>query len=370
MNGARIKFYGLDRQYQTLKPELLDMIDKVYSSGNVLNGIYTERFEEAIAWRTNRKYAIAVNSCSQALMFAYVYYKKYPAQSKVALPALSCKSTLNAPKLAGFDIHYIDVDENGLMDLDLLNIKDDNIGIISYVNLYGNVIDYNKLAVISSFFSDRVPIIEDAAQSFGASYNGIPSGKLGHISCLSFGPTKNLPNYGSGGMILTDDPVVNSFCSAFRNNGSSSSRNFPLEYGTISKMSDSDSAEMIIKLSYFDMWQRRRTAIAEYYTQELSGYVNCPTPNEGVVHAWSKYVIKTVDQRPLIEYLDRYGIDTEIHYESTIAALNYYGGSAGLAMGEELTTRSVSLPIYPELTDAEVECVAKTVSKFYDKFLI
>lgn len=364
MSGLKkVPFTALDRQYKVLRDEIRDVMDEVYSSGRMLDGGHTLAFEEAIEKRTDRKFAISVNSCSTALLICYLHYAGSYPKKNVALPAYSFVATGNAAKLSGWNTTFLDVDTNGMMDLSLLDAHRDKLDVISYVNLYGNVIDYDKLKIIASFFNDLI-IIEDAAQSFGASYKGTPSGKLGNASVLSFDPTKNLPNYGSGGMILTDDKKLYAFAADFRNNGKASGHT---TLGINTKMSEADCAQMVVKLKHFDAWQARRTKIAQFYTDCLHVYVDCPKPNEDVVHAWHKYSIKTVDQFALRAYLKQAGIDTKVHYDTALPSYPAFMDTDGLfPMADQLAQQSVSLPIYPELTDNEVQHVVATIQKYYD----
>jgi dTDP-4-amino-4,6-dideoxygalactose transaminase len=234
-----------------------------------------------------------------------------------------------------------------------------------YVNLFGNIIDYDKLTVYRQMWSENdIPIIEDAAQSWGAYYRGVPSCKLGDISCLSFDPTKNLNNYGSGGMILTDDPEIWEMINDMRDNGKG---NEHINSGTNSKMSEADCAQMIVKLRYFEGWQARRKLIADYYTSELSNYVVTPDVHPNVEHAWSKYVIHHKDRMFLANDLSNAGIETKINYPKplhlhTLAFAYDIEYNIGILEGaEEFSKTCLSLPIYPELTDAEVEQVVETI---------
>lgn len=370
MHGSNIiPFFGLDRQYQTLRVELLETIDSVYKTGQMLDGEFTKQFEEQIAKKTNRQYAIAVTSCSLALLISYFYYStKYTDPKNVVLPAFSFIASANAPILGDWNTHFIDVDKNGLMDIDKLDIT--NINIVSYVNLFGNILDYDKLRLTTEFFSKNITVIEDAAQSFGATYNGIPSGKLGTVSCLSFDPTKNLPNYGSGGMILTDDYALYLFALGYRNNGKAGVTQYSLP-GSNCKMSETDCAQMSIKLKYFDNWQLRRTKIAEHYTAILSEYVLCPLPNENVKHAWHKYVIQTDKQLKLKQHLAVHGIESKVHYSEPLISYSMIKTRKSVLdyqypMAHELSNTCLSLPIYPELTDNEVELIIEKVKLFFN----
>lgn len=362
-----IKFFGLDRQYATLKTELLDATDKVLSTGQVLDGEHVKKFEESIAQYTDRKYAVAVNSCSQSLLFTFMAYASMDTTlhgAKVAIPTVSFAATANAPSLVAFEPYFVDVDDEGLLDIDQLDIKKDNIKLLLYVNLFGNIIDYDRLKLVTDFFHGGMPIIEDAAQSFGGSVNGVPSGKLGTVSCLSFDPTKNLPNYGSGGMLLTDDEHLYKTALNLRDNGKVSGHGV---LGTNSKMSEVDCAHMNIKLKQFDTWQSRRRDIADYYTEHLSQFVITTAVKPNVKHAWHKYVVKTPDQYKLRDHLQDRGVETKIHYETPLALHPIFDqySTGRYPSATALSQQVVSLPIYPELTDSEVEHIVSSVKSFY-----
>lgn len=362
-----IPFFGVDRQYKNLREEILEITDRVYSTGRVLDGEYTKHFEEKIARRCNRAYALTVNSGTQALIFAQKAAMSRPPYS-ILIPTVSFVATINSVLMNDFTPVFCDIDYKGLLDLSSYEYKlDASVGAVMYANLFGNCIDWDKFRMQTQFFNDDLIIIEDAAQSFGATYKGIPSGKMGDISVLSFDPTKNLNNYGSGGMILTDDFHIYETCRALRDNGKIT-HDAP---GTNSKMSEADCAQMLVKLEHFDKWQRRRKEVAEYYIQELYQYVDILTPNEGVEHAWHKFVIRTDQRSALMGHLSRNGIETKIHYESALYDLgvgfNYIDYSHDLYSETAAFTREcLSLPIYPELSDAEVETVTEKIKQYID----
>jgi dTDP-4-amino-4,6-dideoxygalactose transaminase len=367
---AKIPFFGLDRQYVNLREEILDATDQVYSSGKTLDGRFTEKFEQTIAKMTERKYACAVGSCTQALIFSLRAIEDFGVTHKVLIPAQSFVATVNAVLEAGYDPVFCDVDSStGLLDLNKIPVTADEISAIMYVNLFGNVLDQDRLISYMEIFSERkIPVIEDAAQSFGAYYRGVPSGKLGDVSCLSFDPTKNLNNYGSGGMILTDDPAIWELVADMRDNGKSSEH---IASGTNSKMSEADCAQMLVKLKYFDSWQKRRTDIANYYTEELDGWVSIPTVDMNVEHAWSKYVIHSDSRSTLHIELGNAGVETRINYPTPLhlQPVSYqfdfgrYDRTDTLDGAENFSRTCLSLPIYPELEDYEIEYVVDAVKQ-------
>lgn len=341
MSGLKIPYVNLPRQYESIKEELLNAQNAVYTSGRVLDGEQVTNFESEMAKRCQRKYAIAVNSCTQALIFSNMMTNLHN-DSCVVMPAISFIATLNSVLMSGRHPRFTDVDDQGLIDVSSIDKCDAHT--LLFVDLYGNIPNPEKFKSFEDWY-----IIEDAAQSFGSYYDGQPAGTFGHVSCLSFDPMKNLPNYGSGGMILTDEPQFNMVARDLRDNGK-----FGGSFGTNSKMSESDCAGMLVKLKHFDGWQQRRKDIANYYSKNLK-HVEVPNINPSVSPNWHKYVIQTDDRAHLQLYLSNIGIESKVHYPYTLGPhQNAY----------KLSQRVLSLPIYPELTDTEVEAVVQAINVF------
>jgi dTDP-4-amino-4,6-dideoxygalactose transaminase len=369
---ASVPFFGLDRQYAQLREQLLAASDRVYRTGQVLDGFYTQAFEQAVALRCNRRYAVAVNSATNGLVYAMQCIPYDPDNPPcMAVPALSFPATLNAALTTDLEVKITDVTYSGLINLGSLNgtLEQENIQAIMYVNLFGNTVDWDKFQLETEFFNQHNPwIIEDAAQSFGASSRGVPSGKMGHVSVLSFDPTKNLPNYGSGGMVLTDNPDTALIIRNLRDNCKLSNHDY---VGYNSKMSESDCAQMLVKLEYFDGWQQRRAKIAAYYSEHLSGLVSTPGITHGTVPAWHKYVIRTAHRNSLQQHLKDLGVETRIHYERPLYDLEIGSASGPSPLESEhweaarFCNECISLPIYPELTDSQIEYVVNQVRDFF-----
>ena len=363
-----ISLYGVDRQYQNLKKEILDVTDQVLSTGQLLDNTRTTIFEHEMASRCNRDYAVTVNSATQGLIFALEVCQR-PAKSSVMIPAVSFVATVNAALLSrGYNVKFCDVDYGGLMDLSTISEAPTDVSLFMYANLFGNTVDWDRFQIMSRFFSNNeVLIIEDAAQSFGANYKGIPSGKMGDVSVLSFDPTKNLNNYGSGGMVLTDNQSIRDHLLDLKNNGKEFGHQIA---GTNSKMSEVDCAQMTVKLRHFDAWQARRTEIANYYTEQLSNYVDTPDTTAGTTHAWSKYVIRTARRNTLRQHLTYNDIETKVTYnkplyEELVARHLHMPQYMDQWMSENFTRHCLSLPIYPELYDSEVERIVKCVKDHF-----
>lgn len=350
-----------------------------------------------------------MSSGTSALEFAYRSLLGIvpDVKKKIVIPAVSFVATLNSVLEARFEPSFCDVDpESGLIDIGKIADTEDSIAAITAVNLFGNMANYEKIEVYRNIFSkDRVPVIEDAAQSFGSFYNGIPSGKFGDVSCLSFNPTKNLSCYGNGGMVLTDDDRLAYLIKNFRYQG-----NYSEHYlsGTNNRMSEVECAQLLVKLKYFDQWQRRRQEIAKYYTENLKNHVTIPPIDDNVQSSWHKFVIhvpsndlqlnsrwdwlgtspntlhhesnldvdflRRENRQILVNHLnDVCGIETKLHYPTPLHLLPTSGVSTQQRLGpdycpnaEHFSYSCVSLPIYPYLTDAEVELIVKSIVKFID----
>lgn len=366
MNGYKIPFFGIQRQYNYLREELLEITDRVYQSGQVLDGPYTKSFEVQIAKICGRQFAVSVNSATQGLIFSL--QTSVPRESRILIPTLSFAATINSVLMSGHTPVFCDTDQNALIDLESSDfaLTGSGINTIMYANLFGHVVDWDRFRMQTDFFNRDMFVIEDAAQSFGASYRGIPSGKLGNISVLSFDPTKNLNNYGSGGMILTDDFTIYENLLDLKDNSKHSAH---AGMGTNSKISESDCAQMMIKLKYFDGWQRRRQSIADYYISELAEWVDVIMPGPDVISAWSKFVIRLGERHGLQQYLADQGIDTRFHYDKPLFEMpvGYDFIDYAREIFRESTAFSrecLSLPIYPELTDAEVEHITEKIIEY------
>lgn len=368
MTGTKtIPFFGTSRQYANLREEILEVTDEVYRSGIVLDGPSTQIFEQLMAKVTERRYAVSVNSGTAALEFAIRSTETHDHErSKILIPAVSYVATLNAVLEAGYEPVFCDVDPvSGLMDLNKIPVALEELAAIVYVNLYGNIVDWDKMQHFHTLWNDLdIPIIEDAAQSFGAYWRGLPSGKLGLVSCLSFDPTKNLNNYGSGGMVLTDDHSVARAVRGLKNNDKA---NDHTSSGTNSQIGEADCAQLAIKLKYFETWQKRRVEIADYYRHQLQSVARMPTVDSRVEHSWHKFAIHVADRQRFRGLMAERGVETRIHYQMPLHLHNVAFGYTmnnnldALVSAEQFCKTTVSIPIYPELSDTEVEQIVDAV---------
>ena len=358
----QIKFNGVDRLYDDYSWRLTRRAKRAWSSGMVLTGkdnINSERFqlEKNIAKYTKRKYALAVQSGTDALYFALKAHRIGPGK-KVMCPAYSFLSTATAIKRTRADIIFIDVNEQGQIGTLELKQKPDAV---VYVNLFGNLADYDRINLYCK--ENKIPLIEDAAQSLGAYYKKTPSGKLGDTSVLSFSPTKNLPAFGNGGMVLTDDENMAEMIKSLRYHGVGKN---PVTYGYNSVMSEDHCAQVNFLLSKYKKLQKKRQCVRDWYEAELYklGILSFKT-QEDTVSSNHKLVISVNNRDKLKDFLASKGIETQIHYKTILPYTEYFNSKELFPVATDISREALTLPLYPHLTKEEVLYICNTIKDFY-----
>jgi dTDP-4-amino-4,6-dideoxygalactose transaminase len=354
MPGLQIPFTGLKKQYHNLRTEILDVTDEVLRSGQLMSGNYTAEFENWLAQRNHSKYAVTCHSGSQALEIIAEYYRLQSSTHppRVAIPSMTYVATANAFIRAGWDVYITDTDAHGLLDKKKLP-PDLSVQATVLVGLYGASVEQYG----DKFWATDL-IIEDGAQHW-LSNDGK---RLGDATAISFDPMKNLNSYGNGGAVVTDDLDLLQFAREWCNNGKPGHA----AIGTNSRMSEIDSAQMMVKTHHIDAWQKRRENIARYWIGRLknTGIRTLIDTSNIDTHAFHKFVID-VDHRDILQRnLSLKHIETRVHYKQPLHELPAYSEYTGpdiLSVASALSRRVLSLPIYPELTDLEVEYIIDQV---------
>ena len=352
-NGLTIPFTGIQRQYNNLREEILDATDSVLTSGMLMDGPRTSEFEKWLADKNKTKYAVTCHSGTQALEIIAEYYaqRRNIVPPKILVPALTFPASANAFIRAGWDIEFIDTDAYGVMNLDQIDINASHHAVLA-VGLYGASVEHFARRYIGS-------VIEDAAQHWLA--NGC--NRISHLAAISFDPMKNLGNYGNGGAVVTNDMEFVNFAQGWRCHGKNTNH---AEVGTNSRMSEVDCAQMLAKAKYIDEWQLRRFDIAHHWMVRFKDApLRCLiTPNNIDHHALHKFVIDVDNRDKVATKLKERGIETKVHYAHPLhelPAYQQYKSPNMLSAASSLSRRCLSLPIYPELTDSEVEYITTAV---------
>lgn len=363
MNGLTIPFTGLKKQYNSIRSEILDVTDEVLRSGQLMGGNYTAEFENWLAKKNGVKYAVTCHSGTQALEIMAEYYateQSVPNPPRVLIPTLTYAATANAFMRAGWDVDFCDTDEYGVLDVDKIDLAKSYQAVV-IVGLYGASIKKRidegkgfKFWALHDFF-----VLEDGAQHW-LSDN---CHRIGSSCAISFDPMKNLNAYGNGGAIVTNDANLLHFARSIRDNGKLDNHQ---STGTNSRMSEIDCAQMMVKTRHIDEWQRRRAQIARYWLDrlektEIRSLID--KTNIGT-HCFHKFVIDIDDRDQLQQRLNAHKIETKIHYQHPlheIGTFRQWSGPDILSRASALSRRVLSLPIYPELTDLEVEYIIDQV---------
>jgi len=352
-----IPFTGLKRQYRQLREEILAVTDQVLISGQLMNGPHTTEFENWLAKKNNCQFAITCHSGTQALEIIAAYWalnetKKPPT---VIIPSISYVATANAFIRAGWDIHFVDVNQYGLLDTSKIphNLSYEAVVL---VGLYGASITHHpEIRTWEDWILTDKIIIEDAAQHWLSA----DCRRLGQGTAISFDPMKNLSCYGNGGAVITDLKDLADFALDYRSNGKHTRHK---NTGSNSRMSEVDCASMMVKTKYLNKWQEVRKQIAARYILRLQDHnLRCLIDYTNFHdHAFHKFVIE-VDNRDAVQaHMTAAGVETKIHYQHALpdhSAYRAYPAPDMLGACYSLTRRCLSLPLYPELENSEVDFV-------------
>ena len=359
MTGLTIPFTGLKKQYNNLRKEILDVTDEVLRSGQLMNGNWTAEFEHWLAKKNHSQHAITCHSGTQALEILAAFYKHLLAQDSptIVMPTFTYAATANAFIRAGWNVHFVDTDYYGI--LDPKHIPDVDYQAIILVGLYGASLSQLEHTHhwLDWALTDKY-VLEDGAQHWLAS-----NGRRVAPTAISFDPMKNLPCYGNGGAIVCDAADLIEFAREWRNNGKPSHH----YTGTNSRMSELDCAHMMVKTRYIDQWQSRRRAIATYWLERLSNQPHVKPLIDAKnlsTHALHKFVVHTDNRDQLRKMLEVRKIETKIHYERPLhetGLFSQYPGPNMLSTASSLARRVLSLPLYAELSDLEVEYIIDQV---------
>lgn len=361
-----IPFFGNDRETRQYSETFHRLAQDVWETGQFLNGPWVREFEENLARFCHRKYAVTLNSCTDALIFG-LESLELPT-GDIIVPNFSFLSSASAVLHAGHRPLFCDVCIDTAMvtkqSLLELNLEEKQPKALIAVSLYGAMASMKEVEEYCQEHS--IILVEDAAQSLGSDYQGRPAGSFGAFSTLSFDPTKTLHAMGAGGALLTDDNAIYEKVLEKRLHG----RNRDMKFSTLGRKSllpSQDAHVMNFKLTKLNQWIERRRAIAKRYHQALSqcSYAKALEAPEGSSHAYHKFVIKcdSPETRRLLQSAFKEAdIVTRVHYDKPISKHEVFNAiSTETPQAEELSKTVLSLPIFHELTDDEVEKICEVL---------
>jgi dTDP-4-amino-4,6-dideoxygalactose transaminase len=364
-----IPFMRLDRQFDQHKDAIMALCEQVFSHGRVLQGPEVANLEDQLCELMGTKEAVAVGSATDALFFALVTAGIKPGD-KVAVPAMTFVASASPVIRAGGTPVFVDTGNDYQPDISQIIelVNTGSVQAVIAVHLYGQLFDITPLT--NACRAKGVALIEDAAQAIGATYGGSSPGAQSFAATLSFDPMKVAGAFGSGGAIVTNDFAVAERIKRLRYHGRDERRSY-MELGYNSQLASIQAAIVGFKLDHLDEWAEHRQNIARRYTSVLDeiSSVNPPLEIPGARHVFHKYVLTAGNERDrLKKYLSEAGIGTMVHYASPLHKepmfAEYLNAESSFPEAERLSREALSLPMYPELDDKDVDYICEQLTNF------
>lgn len=363
----------LQAQYRTLQPEIESAVLRVLASGQVILGPEVSQLEREAAEYCGASHAVGCGSGTDAISLALHALNIGPGD-EVILPPFTFFATAGCVVRAGARPVFVDV-EPETFNIDPAAIAraiTPRTKAIMPVHLYGQCCDMDAITQVAN--GCGVPIIEDAAQAFGADYKGKRTGTLGVVACMSFYPTKNLGTYGDGGMVVTNDADLAERMATLRVHGMKPKYHHEL-MGWNARLDAVQAAILRVKLPHVDGWIEKRRAVAERYdrliaSRGLNGFLTRPVRRPDRTHTFNQYVCRVADGRrdDLVKHFQAERIGYEVYYPIPVHlqhCLKSLGHKPGdFPVSEAACREVIALPMYPELTTAQQERVVDAIAAF------
>ena len=363
----KVRFVGYSRQYQEMRSEFDAVFKEVMSGGDFIMRKHLKEFEKDIASYVGTKYAIGVNSGTDAL-YLLADALGFGAGDEVITVAHTFVATVGAIVQCGAKPVLIDIDDDFNMDVNLIEaaITPKTKGIIP-VHLNGHPCNMAKIMQLAT--KHNLIIIEDAAQALGAKFKNKMVGSFGRAGIFSFYPAKMLGAPGDGGMVVTDDAHLARKVKALRDNGRADSSDIIECFGYCSRLDNLHAAILKMKFKHFSQWLSRRRGIAKMYEQGLKDAKDIilpPNKGKDFFDVYQNYVIRCQRRDELVKHLRDSGVEVLVswakpmHHQKALHLDHFH-----LPLTEKISDEVVSLPMYPELTDEDVKYVIDCIHKFY-----
>lgn len=367
---SKIPLVDLHAQYETIKPEIDAAIQRTIDNTAFILGPEAKKFEEHFAEYCNVKHAIGLDSGTAALHLAMMALG-IGAGDEVITTAHTFIATAEPISLLGARPVFVDIAPRTYnLDPEKLSaaITPRTKAIIP-VHLYGQPAEMDAILEVAN--RNNIPVIEDAAQAHGATYRTRRVGTMGLMACFSFYPGKNLGAYGDAGALVTNDDALAAKIRMLRDHGRTTKYEHEITgYGF--RLDGIQGAVLDVKLKHLPQWNAARRAHADYYTELLANVDDSIVPPYEPAHVqavYHLYVIRTRKRDELLQYLKEHDIEAGIHYPVPLHMQPVYknlGYAHGAFPETELAARDIlSLPLYPELTHAQMERVVETMREFY-----
>lgn len=367
MNMITVPYVNLALQHRDLKPQLLAAVEKVLDHGNFILGPEVSAFEERFAAYCGTRYAVGVDNGTSALFLTLRSLGIGPGD-EVITATNSFLASASAIALAGARPVLVDVRDDYNIDPERVEaaITPRTKAIIP-VHLTGRPADMDAILDIAN--RHGLYVVEDCAQAVGAAYRGRRVGSFGIAGCFSLHPLKTLNAIGDGGVITTNDPKLYATLRKARNHGLRN-RDECEFWSYNCRLDTIQAAMLLVKMDYLDQWTSARRANAALYQAELHDVVRVPEDKPHEYAVYHTFVVQAERRDELQRYLQARGIETKVHYpipihlQDAAKGLGYH--RSAFPVTEKLTQRILSLPIYPELTEAQRNEVVHAIHAFYN----
>ena len=365
----QVPLLDLKAQYATIKDEIKAAIEEVLESQYFIMGPRVEQLENEIVQYCNTKYAISVASGSDALLLSLMAIDIGYGDEVITTPYTFFATAGSVSRLGAKPV-FVDIDPK-TYNINSSLIKEkitDRTRAIIPVHLYGQCADMDPILEIAEKYNLKV--IEDAAQAIGAEYKGRKAGSMSDLGCLSFFPSKNLGGYGDGGMVVTNDEELAEKIRVLRVHGSKP-KYYHSMIGCNSRLDALQAAILSVKLKYLDDWNQKRRKNALLYDELFQNMdVVVPYVEPHNVHIYNQYTIRVKERDSLEAYLKKSGVGTALYYPLSLHLQQCYEDleykEGDLPESEKASKETISIPIYPELTEEQQRYVVKAIEEFLD----
>lgn len=360
----KVPFVDLSAQYHSIQSEIDGAIKRVIEETAFISGKYAQQFEKEFSQYCGLQHCIACANGTDSLEIL-LKAMSIGAGHEVLVPANSWISTSEAVSAVGARPVFVDIDENYLMNLTDAESKiNASTKAIVPVHLYGNPVDMN--AVMKLALQHGLEVMEDCAQSIGATIEGQKAGSFGRCSSYSFYPGKNLGAYGDAGAMVTNDEKLALLARTIANHGQQGKHNHITE-GRNSRLDGIQGAILSAKLPYIEEWTNKRIAHAHLYEKLITNpSVVKPKERNGYRHVYHLYVIRVSNRNGLATFLKEKGIETAVHYPTPLPLLECYRKegytSSQFPVASKFQQEILSLPMYAELSEEQIQYVAENVN--------
>ena len=371
-----IKVWDYLKEYELLREEILKAVDEVFKNGTLIFGPKLDEFEEKFSTYHDCKYGIGVGNCTDAITIALKAFDIGPGD-EVITTSNTAVPTVTAIVNTGASVKFVDINKYSLIDVNKIeNSINKKTKAIIPVHLYGQMCEMDKIMQIAS--KHNLKVIEDCAQSHGATYKNKKAGSIGDVGCYSFYPTKIFGAYGDGGFITTNNEELFDRMKRIRflgmekkkmSSGHWNGKYYAIEHGTNSRLDEVHAAILLKKFPYLDQWIDRRRQIATRYNDELKNLnIDLPLEHPDNKHAYYIYVVANPERDRIMASLSKKNIHLNISYPWPIHIMDAYkhfvcSSCNCMPITEQRANEIFSLPMYPTLSDDEQDTVIKELKK-------